>query len=126
MTRACLVVVLAVGLAAAPAQSPTTGPKITVGASGSGNGTGNGSSNVSGSIFLPPPWQLSIHVVTVRYTKAEGGKSLNLLIPVKGTTFSGTMGLKTGSYKVWAVIDVKDADGREKQISSEPQTVAVP
>jgi len=27
---------------------------------------------------------------------------------------------------VWAVIDIKDADGREKQISSDLQSVSIP
>ena len=126
MTRPFLLVVLAVGLtASAPAQSPPAGPRIELGASGSGGGTGQGTANVSGSISCPAPWQLSIHTVTVRFQKDGGSKTLNAFIPVKGDKFFANLDLKAGSYKVWAVIDVKDADGREKQISSEPKPISI-
>jgi hypothetical protein len=126
MIRPCLLVVLAVGLTAgAPAQSPPPGPRIELGAAGSGTGTGSGTATVSGTITCPAPWQLSIHVVTVRFQKAGGTKTLNALIPVKGDKFSASVDLKAGSYRIWAVIDVKDADGREKQVASDPRTVTI-
>jgi hypothetical protein len=126
MTRLSLFAVLAVGLAAAPAQSPPpAGPKITLQASGGGT-AGQGTVTASGNITLPAPWELSIHVVTVRYQKQAGSKTLNALIAVKGANFKAELQLKPGTYSVWAVIDVKDSDGREKQISCEPQMVTVP
>ena len=126
MKRPFLLLVLAIGLtASAPAQSPTTGPRIELGASGSGTGTGEGSGTVSGTIICPAPWQLSIHTVTVRFQKDGGTKTLNAFIPVKGDKFSATVNLKAGTYKAWAVIDVKDADGREKQIASEPRPISI-
>ena len=126
MIRPFLLVVAAVGLtASAPAQAPQTGPRIELGASGSGTGGGSGSGSVSGTITCPTPWQLSIHVVTVRFQKEGGTKTLNALIPVKGEKFSATVNLKAGSYRAWAVIDVKDADGREKQIASEARMFTI-
>ena len=125
MTRLSLFAVLAIGLTAAPAQSPPpAGPKLTLEASGGGT-AGSGTVTASGNITLPAPWELSIHVVTVRYQKQGGGKTLNGLIPVKGANFSAELQLKPGTYSVWAVIDVKDADGREKQISSEPKPFSI-
>jgi hypothetical protein len=46
---------------------------------------------------------------------------------VKGApfTFRSTLELPAGSYGIWAVIDVKDAEGRERQITSPPQNVPV-
>jgi hypothetical protein len=127
MIRPCLLAVLAVSLAAtAPAQGPPAGPKIDLQASGAGTGTGDGSATASGKITVPAPWQLSIHVVTIRYQKDGSTKSLNAFVPVKGDKFMTDVALKKGSYKVWAVIDVKDADGRERQISSDPQSVSIP
>jgi hypothetical protein len=127
MIRPCLLAALAVGLAAtAPAQTPPAGPKIDLHAAGSGTGSGDGSATASGTITLPAPWQLSIHVVTLRYQKDGSTKTLNAFVPVKGDKFTTDVGLKKGSYKVWAVIDVKDADGREKQIASDPQSVSIP
>jgi hypothetical protein len=127
MLRPCLLAVLAVGLAAPlSGQSPPPGPKIDLNASGSGTGSGDGSATASGTITLPAPWQLSIHVVTIRYQKDGSTKTLNAFVPVKGDKFTTNIALKAGSYKVWAVIDVKDADGREKQISSDPQSVSIP
>jgi hypothetical protein len=125
MTRLSLVAVLAVGLAAAPAQSPSDGPKITLKVAGGGT-TGQGTVTASGTLAVPGPWQLSIHTVTVRFQKQGGTKTLNALIPVKGENFNTQLQVKSGTYSVWAVIDVKDADGREKQISCDPQMVTVP
>ena len=127
MIRPCLLAALAVGLAApVPAQTPPAGPKIDLQASGAGSGSGDGSATAFGKITLPAPWQLSIHVVTIRYQKDGSTKTLNAFVPVKGDKFTTDVGLKKGSYKVWAVIDVKDADGREKHISSDPQSVSIP
>jgi hypothetical protein len=125
MTRLCLVTVLAVGLAAAPADTPPDGPKITLQASGGGT-PGQGTVTASGDITTPAPWQLSIYTVTVRYQKQGGSKTLNAFIPVKGANFKADLQLKPGTYSVWAVIDVKDTDGHEKQISCDPQMVTVP
>jgi hypothetical protein len=127
MLRPCLLAILAVGLAAtAPAQGPPPGPKIDLGATGSGTGAGDGSATASGSITLAAPWRLSIHVVTIRYQKDGGTKTLNAFVPVKGDKFTANIALKAGSYKLWAVVDIKDADGHEKQISSDSQSVSIP
>jgi hypothetical protein len=125
MTRLSLLAVLAVGLVAAPAQSPTGSPSITAVASGSSDGSGSGKVTVSGTITLPAPWELSIHTVTVRFQKTGGGKTLNAFIPAKGPNYSATVDLKRGAYSIWAVIDVKDADGHEQQIQSPPQQVNI-
>ena len=126
MRRLCLVAVLAVGLAAAPAQGPAPAPTIDINVSGSGTGTGTGTVTVSGTIAVPANWELSIHVLTVRFQPAGGGKSRYMLVPVKGPNFSVQMDLKKGSYTVTGLIDVKDADGREKQITGGPQTATIP
>ena len=127
MTRPVLVALLAVGIGA-NAQAPPAGPRIDLSASpdASGAESGHGSATASGKITLPAPWELSIHVVTVRYQKDGSTKTLNALIPARGLDFFATIDLKSGSYKVWAVIDVKDANGREKQISSDSQSVQIP
>ena len=125
MIRLSLAAVLAVGLAAAPAQRPTAGPKITLQVASTGTG-GQGGATASGKLTVPAPWQLSIHVVTVRFQKQGGNKTLNALIPVKGEDFRAEVALKPGTYRAWAVIDVKDADGREKQIACDAQSVTVP
>ena len=127
MIRPGLLVALTVGLiASAPAQAPQSGPQINISASGSGSGGGQGQASVSGSIRCPAPWQLSIHTVTVRFKKDGGTKTVNAFLPVKGDKFELDIDLKAGSYKCWAVIDVKDANGREKQISSDSQSVKIP
>lgn len=108
---------------AANCQAPATTPKIQLSASGSGTSMGEGTVSVSGSIFLPPGWKLTLHVLTIRHSQGGTSTSLNAFLPVKGNTFSSQLSLKTGSYKIWAVIDVKDAEGRERQISSEPENV---
>jgi hypothetical protein len=128
MTRLSILTVLALSLVAAQAQGPND-PTITATASGSGDGQGSGSITVSGNITTPAPWQLSIHTVTVKFTSQTGGKSLNAFVPVKGpnfSNFSASVGLKRGAYSIVAIIDVKDADGHERQISSQPQQVNVP
>jgi hypothetical protein len=111
----------------AVAQSPPTEPKIEFTASGGGDGSsGSGSVTVSGKIVLPPGWKLSIHTLTIRYQKAGGAATLNAFLPVKGSAeFKATINITAGSYQVWAVIDVKDAEGREKQISSPVRSVTV-
>jgi len=127
MSRLSVLAVLAVGLVArAPAQTPAPVPTITVTASAGGSGNGDGSATVSGSISLPAGWELSIHVVTVRYEKTGTGKSVNLFIPVKGSDFSATVNLPRGGYGIVGLIDVKDKDGHERQISSASQNVNVP
>jgi len=110
----------------ASAQSPPA-PTITLEASGTG-GTGgsSGTVTVSGDINLPAGWKLSIHTLTIRYKKQPATSTLNAFGSVKGAgPFSIKLDMVAGSYSVWAVIDVKDADGREKQISSTPRNVNV-
>jgi hypothetical protein len=111
----------------AAAQAPT-GPTIDLSAAGS-NSTDStstdGTASVSGRINLTPGWQLSIHTLTIRYVKDGAARTLNVLVPVKGETFSVELALKKGSYQIWGVIDVKDSAGREKQISSGKQDVSV-
>lgn len=125
MLRLALLLIFCLPLAA---FAQVVNPKIDLSAgasSGSGGAQGQGTASVSGTIELPPGWKLSIHVVTVRYALQGGSTSLNALIPIQGKSFSNRLDLKNGSYKVWAVIDVKDADGRERQISSAPQNVNI-
>lgn len=104
----------------AEAQSPPQ-PKIELKVT-----AGSGSIKASGEISLPAGWKLSIHTLTVKYQKVGGGSTLNWLIPVKGGKFDAGLNASSGSYSVWAVIDVKDNDGREKQITSETQSAIVP
>jgi hypothetical protein len=110
----------------APAQNSSTVPTITINGSGNGTGNGDGSATVSGTINLPPGWELSIHVVTVRYQKDGTGKMLHFFIPAKGPNFTATASLPKGSYGITGLIDVKDRDGHERQISSGSQNVNVP
>ena len=102
-----------------PAPAPL--PKIELKAS-----AGTGTISVSGSITLPAGWKLSIHTLTVKYQRATGGATLNWLVPVKGDAkFDRSMNMNGGSYSVWGVIDVKDSEGRERQITSETQSAIV-
>lgn len=127
MFRVAILTVLAVGLVMpAPAQGPAPGPSITIGASSGGTGNDDGTATVSGTITLPPGWELSIHVLTVRYQKDGNGKMLHAFIPVKGPEFTATINMKKGSYAIVGLIDVKDKDGHERQISSGSQSVDVP
>jgi hypothetical protein len=121
-----LVTGLLVIAATATAQAPPE-PTITLEASGTGGTAGSdGTVTVSGNINLPAGWKLSIHTLTIRYQKLPGASTLNALASVKGGgPFNLKLDMKSGSYSVWAVIDVKDADGREKQISSPPRNVNV-
>ncbi|HVK07545.1 MAG TPA: hypothetical protein VM597_02090 [Gemmataceae bacterium] len=113
---------LAVGfLLAQPIQAQAPEPKIELKAT-----AGNGQITVSGSVDVPAGWRLSIHTLNVKYRKESGGATLNWLIPVKGGKFEASIGMNSGSYAVWGVIDVKDREGREKQISSPPQSAKVP
>jgi hypothetical protein len=127
MFRAAFLAILAVGLMTpAPAQGPAPVPTITINASGGGTGNGDGTATVSGTINLPAGWELSIHVVTVRYQKDGTGKMLHAFIAAKGPDFSATINLPKGSYGIVGLIDVKDKDGHERQISSGSQNVNVP
>jgi len=127
MFRAAVLAVLVVGLVMpAPAQGPPAKPTLTIGASGGGTGNDDGTASVAGAISLPPGWELSVHVVTVRYQKDGTGKMLHAFIPVKGPEFAATIHLKSGSYGIVGLIDVKDKDGHEWQISSGSQNVNVP
>lgn len=127
MNRVGLFTVLGLGfLTVAPAHSSPPVPSISISASGSGSGNDSGTASVSGTIHVPAGWELSIHVVTIRFQKNGGTRTLNALLPVKGAKFGASTGVKKGSYTVWAVIDVKDAAGRERQISSEPTNFQVP
>jgi uncharacterized lipoprotein YbaY len=124
-----LPLILALGLPlAAMAQSQAL-PTINInvaGDQGTPGSTGEGSISVSGKINLPPGWKLSIHTLTIRYAKQGGSTTLNTFIPVKSdSTFNSKLQMKSGSYSVWAVIDVKDAEGRERQISSSSSNVNV-
>ena len=113
---------------AAAAQSPPP-PRIDFNAGGEmgqPGSTGEGVASVSGKIVLPPGWKLSIHTLTIRYAKDSGATTLNTLLPIVGLNFATKLNLKSGNYKIWAVIDVKDPDGKERQISSEQRNVNVP
>jgi hypothetical protein len=126
MSRLPLLVALVLPLAAM-AQAPTPSLDVTVSAEpGAAGSTGEGAATVSGKVTLPPGWKLSIHTLTIRYAKDGGNTTLNTLVPINQPDFKTKINLKTGTYKVWAVIDVKDADGKERQISSTPSNVNVP
>lgn len=92
---------------------------------GTGDTNGEGVVSISGKIRLPAGWTLSIHTVTIRHEKHGGTTTLNAFLPVKGLEFNNKVNLKAGSYKVWAVIDVKDSQGREREISSQPSNVNI-
>jgi hypothetical protein len=127
MLRTSLILLLSLSVPVV-AQTTPTGPRIDMNAAGNGTpgSNGEGTASVSGSIILPAGWTLSIHTLTIRYAKDGGSSSLNAFAPVKGAlSFSASTILKSGNYKVWAVIDVKDADGRERQISSDPSNITV-
>jgi hypothetical protein len=86
---------------------------------------GEGIATVSGKIILPPGWKVTVHVITIRYAKDGGYGSLNVLAPVKGDKFSAKINLKAASYTVRAIIDVKDAKGRERQIASDDKIILI-
>jgi uncharacterized lipoprotein YbaY len=116
--------------AAAPAQSPApTQPSIDLRVSGqSGSpGSGSGTATVSGQVNLPPGWKITVHTLTLRYRKDGKATTVNAFLAVKGAPFKfeTKLELPAGSYAVWAVIDVKDPDGREQQVSSPPQSVPI-
>jgi hypothetical protein len=96
------------------------------GGMGTSGTTGQGTATVSGKVVLPPGWTLSIHTLTIRYAKDGGSTTLNTLLPITAPNFNTQLDLKSGSYSVWAVIDVKDPDGKERQISSDQQSVNIP
>jgi hypothetical protein len=102
------------------AQAPPAEPKIQLQVT-----SGNGTITAKGSIDLPGPWKLSIHTLTIKYRKDGGTATLNWLLPVKGGKFESALNMNPGAYSVWGVIDVKDNEGREKQISSPPQSAKV-
>lgn len=128
MLRLPLLVALGLPLVAI-AQSSSSLPSISINAGadqGTPGSTGEGAVTVSGKIVLPDGWKLSIHTLTIRYAKNGGNSSLNAFLPVKAdSTFNSKLNMKSGNYKIWAIIDVKDAEGRERQISSTPQNVNV-
>ena len=121
-----LAVLIPLTSSVAVAEAPTK-PTIDLQVSGTSEPGGQGVATVTGKVKLPPGWTLSIHTLTVRFQDAEGGRTLNAFGAVKGADidFSLKVNLKSGSYKVWGVIDVKDADGREQQISSKVQNVTI-
>jgi uncharacterized lipoprotein YbaY len=128
MNRIPLFIVLCLPAAAAT-QAPPPTPRIELSAAGESGGSitdGEGAASVSGKIILPPGWKLSVHVLTIRYAKDGGAQTLNTLLAVRGNIeFSTNLTLESGSYKIWAVIDVKDDKGRERQISSDPKMISV-
>jgi hypothetical protein len=121
-----LAVLIPLTTSIAVAEAPGK-PTIDLQVSGSGGTGGQGVATVTGKVKLPPGWTLSIHTLTVRFQDSGGGTTLNAFGSVKGADidFSLKVNLKTGSYKVWGVIDVKDADGNEKQITSSVQSVTI-
>jgi hypothetical protein len=130
MTRLPLLVAGLLTLTAvAPAQSPAPQPTIDINASGgsAAPGSDTGTSTVSGQVTLPPGWKITVHTLTLKYRKAGTGASVNVFAPVKGDkfTFEAKIELPTGSYDVQGLIDVKDAAGREKQITSSSKGVVI-
>ena len=124
-----LPLLLALCLPAAAVAQTQNDPKldITVTADqGAPGTTDQGTVTVSGKVTLPAGWQLSIHTLTIRYAKDGGATTLNALLPITGPDFKVKINLKSGSYSVWGVIDVKDIAGRERQISSGSQNANVP
>jgi uncharacterized lipoprotein YbaY len=123
---------LVAGLLAATAAAQTPAPPqptIDLQVSGQSGtpGSGQGTASMSGKVNLPPGWKITVHTLTVRYQKDGTATTVNAFIPVKGAPFKfeTKLDLPVGSYAVWAVIDVKDADGREKQIASPAQNVPI-
>ncbi len=115
-----LIFALAVAVPSA-AQAPGSEPKINLQVVADGTGR----IKITGDVTVPTGWKLSIHTLTVRHKQTTGSATLNALIPVKGGKFDLSMKMTAGQYSVWGVIDVKDNEGREKQISSESTAVTV-
>jgi len=122
-----LAVLLPLTASVAVAQAPGE-PTINVTISGVSGSGGSGSVTISGNVNVPAGWKLSIHTLTVRFQKGGTSSTLNAFGVVKSSDlpFKFTVNLKSGAYQVWAVIDVKDSEGREKQIASPAQSVSVP
>jgi len=122
-----LAVLLPLATSVAVAQAPGE-PTINVRVSGVSGSGGSGSVTASGTVTIPAGWKLSVHTLTVRFQKGGTNSTLNAFGVVKSSdfSFSFTVNLKSGAYQVWAVIDVKDSEGREKQIASPAQSVSVP
>jgi|SRR6478672_10266641 len=122
-----LAVLIPLSASVAVAQAPAE-PIIDLKVSGISGSGGQGAVTISGNVTVPAGLKLSIHTLTVRFQKAGTNSSLNAFGVVKGSDFSFnfTTNLKSGSYQVWAVIDVKDSEGRERQVGCPAQGVAVP
>jgi hypothetical protein len=115
---------------AAPAQSPPPPqPSIEFGASGESGapGSGVGTVTVSGKVIVPPGWKITVHTLTIRHQKAGTVTTVNAFAAVKGDTltFEAKLDLPAGSYTAWGLIDVKDAEGREKQVASPSRGVTL-
>jgi hypothetical protein len=94
-------------------------PSIELSSSGS-----SGKVTVSGKINLPPGWKVSFHTLCVRHLKDGTNVTVNLLIPIDGeNSFKTSIDVPKANYTVWAVIDVKDSNNREKEIKSMPKPV---
>jgi len=121
-----LAVLIALSASVAVAQAPAE-PSIELSVSGGGGSGGQGTITVSGKVTVPPGWSLTVHTLTVRFQKAGSAGTLNAFGAVKGSdlAFNFQVTLKSGSYRVWAVIDAKDKDGKEKQIKSKVQDATV-
>src|SRR5262245_56870197 len=126
MSRLPLLIALLLPISAATQTpgDPRLEITVTTGIDNPGT-TGEGTVTVSAKVVLPPGWKRSNHTRTVRHAKDSAATTLNFLVPINGPKFKTKVELKSGSYKVWGVIDVKDADGRERQISSPSQNANV-
>jgi hypothetical protein len=121
-----LAVLIPLTASVAVAQAPAE-PTIELSVTGGGGGGGEGTITVSGKVKVPPGWSLTVHTLTVRFQKVGSGTTLNAFGAVKGSdlAFNFQVRLKSGSYQVWAVIDAKDKDNREKEIKSKTQSATV-
>jgi hypothetical protein len=117
-----LAVLISLTASVAVAQAPAE-PTIELSVSGGGEGT----ITVSGKVTVPAGWSLTVHTLTVRFKPVGGGTTLNAFGAVKGSdlTFNFQVRLKSGSYQVWAVLDAKDKDNKEKEIKSKTQSAIV-
>jgi hypothetical protein len=117
-----LAVLISLTASVAVAQAPAE-PTIELSVSGGGEGT----ITVSGKVTVPAGWNLTVHTLTVRFKPVGGGTTLNAFGAVKGSdlTFNFQVRLKSGSYQVWAVLDAKDKDNKEKEIKSKTQSAIV-